>query len=166
APLSSGGRDRQRRRVARVNYAEDNDVDSDEDAASAGGGGQGGGRGAKKSKAVRSGRNAPLPLKDEVRRGVAGEEVLPGDVREFRRVVRSAVKGISKEEFTLHFRDAVDLVAYPQYTDIVKEPVDLARILFKLRQGEYDSQEGRKLLLRDINLIPENCETFNGKGVQ
>lgn len=22
------------------------------------------------------------------------------------------------------------------------------------------------MLLRDINLIPENCETFNGKGVQ
>ncbi|CAN0128041.1 unnamed protein product [Ectocarpus fasciculatus] len=44
--------------------------------------------------------------------------------------------------------------------------MDLAKILFKLRQGEYDSQEGRKLLLRDINLIPENCETFNGRGVQ
>lgn len=25
--------------------------------------------------------------------------------------------------------------------------------------------QGRNLLLRDVNLIPENCETFNGKGV-
>ncbi|CAN0245533.1 unnamed protein product, partial [Laminaria digitata] len=110
-------------------------------------------------------RRRPLRLKDELRRGAKEEEGLPDEVRAFRSGVRAVVKGFSGEAFAVHFRDPVDLVAYPNYVEVVAEPMDLSTILFKLRSGEYDSREGRNLLLRDINLIDENCKTFNGRGV-
>lgn len=137
-----------------MNYAEDNDGDGD------------GGRGVKKTTAGQQGRrgpaskpaaaaaargggkgkeqssrNTPLPFKDELRRAVSGEKALSDDVRAFRRLVRSAVKDVSGKDFAFHFRDPVDLVSYPQYVELVAEPMDLAKVLFKLRQGEYDSRE-------------------------
>ena len=134
---------RQRRRVARVNYAEDSDDDGD---------GRGRrvrrGRGPKTTargqgrRRRTSGNAPPRTLVYELRlEAVGDEEALPDEVREFRRRVRSAVKCLHGKDFALHFRDAVDLELYRQYPEKVTEPMDLAKIMVKLRQGEYDSRE-------------------------
>ena len=136
---------RQRRGVPRVNYAEDDDggapgrgtkATAGKQGRRGGGAGKASGRGG-----GGKGRNAPLALSGELRLEAKWEEALPDEVRAFRRLVRSAVKGFYREDYALHFRDAVDLESYPQYVEVVAEPMDLAKIMFKLRQGEYDSRE-------------------------
>lgn len=149
-----------------MNYAEDNDGEVDGDGGGGGGAAKGAARGrgvqnatadqqdrrgaASKLTAARPGkgkgkdlsaRYTPLPLRDELRRPVGEEKALPKDVRSFRRLVRAAVKDVSGKDVAFHFRDPVDLVSYPQYVELVAEPMDLSKILFKLRQGEYDSRE-------------------------
>lgn len=139
---------RQRRKVARVNYAE---VSEEGEEAQGGGGVAGagdssGGRGANR-RPGRGGqpggqvKNRPLRLKDEFKRGGKEEEDLQEEVRAFRGRVRAVVKGFSGEAFAVHFREPVDLVAYPNYLLAVAEPMDLSTILFKLRSGAYDSHE-------------------------
>lgn len=131
---------RQRRQVARVNYAEDDEEDEEgeeekrESSSSARGG----------SSHHRAGRREDQSgtrprIRDELRReGGKEEHVLMDDVKKFRRRVRSAIASFSRESFAEPFLDPVDLVAYPNYVDFVVKPMDLATILYNLRHGMYD----------------------------
>lgn len=151
---SGGEAPRRRRQVARVNYAEVNEEDDDGGGGGkADGDGQAGAGSTPRASAAswETGRNEsrgtgrPLRLKEEMRRAGKEEDGLPDEVRAFRNRVREVIKGFAGETFAVHFREPVDLTVYPQYVDIVAEPMDLSTILFKLRAGEYDSPEVRTL---------------------
>lgn len=132
---------RQRRQVARVNYAEDDDEEDEE--------GEEEDRESSSSARVgsshhRTGRRADQRstrprIREELRRGGGKEEhVLTDDVQKFRRRVRSAIAIFCRESCAEPFLNPVDLVAYPNYVDFVAEPMDLATILYNLRHGMYD----------------------------
>ncbi|CAM9439897.1 unnamed protein product [Discosporangium mesarthrocarpum] len=55
---------------------------------------------------------------------------------------------------------------YTDYPKFVSKPMDLSTMMFNLRRGEYDGPEGRESLLSDLDLIPSNCEKYNGKRME
>lgn len=86
-------------------------------------------------------------------------------------IAKQVIERVLKDkEAELVFGQPVDAVAWglPDYFDIIKKPMDLGTILQKLEAG---GQKGRgsylsvSQVLGDVNLIWENCYTYNNRPV-
>lgn len=56
------------------------------------------------------------------------------------------------------FREPVDRVAIPDYYEKIKNPIDIATIIKKLRNSQYETAEDIK---REFELMMANCRLFN-----
>ncbi|ETI35446.1 hypothetical protein F443_18214 [Phytophthora nicotianae P1569] len=64
-----------------------------------------------------------------------------------------------RNELALAFSAPVNVNEVPGYADLIKNPMDLGTIKFRLSRGFYDQRF--ELLVHDVNLVWENCFTFN-----
>ena len=64
----------------------------------------------------------------------------------------------SKESF--FFQLPVDQIAYPDYLNFAKTPMDLSTMEYKINSGKYNTYLE---FVEDSKLIMENCFAFNGK---
>ena len=67
---------------------------------------------------------------------------------------------ISKLEESFEFLEPVDYIKYniPDYPKIIKNPRDLGSIKIKLENDEYETVQE---FLNDIQLVWDNCHTYN-----
>ncbi|CAI5731820.1 unnamed protein product [Hyaloperonospora brassicae] len=66
---------------------------------------------------------------------------------------------VLKNELAVAFSAPVNLKLVPGYADVIKHPMDLGTIKTRLSCGSYDQRFER--LVRDVDLVWENCFTFN-----
>ncbi|XP_064457240.1 uncharacterized protein LOC135368096 [Ornithodoros turicata] len=78
---------------------------------------------------------------------------------ELRDALSQVVESILEHEDAEHFSHPVDERLYPNYSIVVKEPMDLSRIKAKLESCTYTSCEG---FVKDIKRMVENCAFYNG----
>ncbi|KAE9043460.1 hypothetical protein PR003_g6163 [Phytophthora rubi] len=64
-----------------------------------------------------------------------------------------------RNELALAFSAPVNVNEVPGYADLIKHPMDLGTIKIRLSRGFYDQQF--EMLVRDVNLVWENCFAFN-----
>uniref|UniRef100_K3W5V2 Bromo domain-containing protein n=1 Tax=Globisporangium ultimum (strain ATCC 200006 / CBS 805.95 / DAOM BR144) TaxID=431595 RepID=K3W5V2_GLOUD len=64
-----------------------------------------------------------------------------------------------KNELALAFTEPVNPKYVPGYTDIIKNPMDLGTIKSRIGKGYYEQRPEQ--VTRDVNLVWENCFTFN-----
>ncbi|GMF41878.1 unnamed protein product [Phytophthora fragariaefolia] len=64
-----------------------------------------------------------------------------------------------RNELALPFSAPVNVNEVPGYADLIKHPMDLGTIKVRLSRGFYDQRF--EMLVRDMNLVWENCFTFN-----
>lgn len=58
------------------------------------------------------------------------------------------------------FTEPVDIEEVPDYTDVVKIPMDLSTMRSKLREGKYSTLDDME---NDFNLMIQNCLAYNNK---
>ncbi|CAH0482878.1 unnamed protein product [Peronospora belbahrii] len=66
---------------------------------------------------------------------------------------------VLRNELALAFSAPVNVNDVPGYANIIKHPMDLGTIRIRLSRGFYDQRF--EMLVRDVNLVWENCFTFN-----
>lgn len=66
-----------------------------------------------------------------------------------------------KNEHSWPFLRPVSQSEVPDYYDIIKNPMDFAKIKSKLNMGSYQINEE---VMRDIELVFGNCDEYNVKG--
>lgn len=66
---------------------------------------------------------------------------------------------VLRNELALAFSAPVNVNEVPGYSDLIKYPMDLGTIKVRLSRGYYDQRF--EMLVRDVNLVWENCFTFN-----
>ncbi|GKY94889.1 hypothetical protein MPSEU_000453800 [Mayamaea pseudoterrestris] len=71
----------------------------------------------------------------------------------------SIVRKVQEQQFAWPFREPVDIIAIPDYAEIIKEPMDLSTIEKRIRQDNY--YKSKTMLLADLLLIAKNCKTYN-----
>ncbi|KAG7396002.1 hypothetical protein PHYBOEH_002908 [Phytophthora boehmeriae] len=64
-----------------------------------------------------------------------------------------------RNELALAFSAPVNAEDVPGYADLIKHPMDLGTVKMRLSRGFYDQRF--ELVVRDVNLIWDNCFTFN-----
>ncbi|KAF1793149.1 P-type ATPase, cytoplasmic domain N [Phytophthora cactorum] len=64
-----------------------------------------------------------------------------------------------RNELALAFSAPVNVNDVPGYADLIRNPIDLGTIKFRLSRGFYDQRF--ELLVHDVNLVWEICFTFN-----
>lgn len=64
-----------------------------------------------------------------------------------------------RNELAAAFSAPVNVNEVPGYAKLIKQPMDLGTINFQLKRGFYDQRF--ELLVHDVNLVWENCFTFN-----
>lgn len=63
---------------------------------------------------------------------------------------------------SVHFREPVPLDFLDgQYHQMIKEPMDLATLLYNIDKGKYDGAGGSSLFAKNLNLIWSNAKSFN-----
>lgn len=67
---------------------------------------------------------------------------------------------ISAKDTNAIFMEPVDLKEVPDYTDVVKHPMDLSTIKYKIDNFQYSSVEDLEM---DFNLMISNCLAYNAK---
>lgn len=77
------------------------------------------------------------------------------------RVARHAIEQLRNHPAAAAFLLPVDTVAYPNYTQLVSNPVDLTTIRKRFDSDKYQSLGD---LARDIRLVFTNCYIFNVEG--
>uniref|UniRef100_A0A1B0AGK0 Bromodomain adjacent to zinc finger domain protein 1A n=1 Tax=Glossina pallidipes TaxID=7398 RepID=A0A1B0AGK0_GLOPL len=71
------------------------------------------------------------------------------------------LKKVMKDENAWPFLRPVSQAEVPDYYDIIKNPMDFAKVKSKLNMGSYQINEE---VLKDIELIFNNCDEYNVKG--
>ncbi|KAI9312583.1 hypothetical protein BX666DRAFT_1984486 [Dichotomocladium elegans] len=94
---------------------------------------------------------------EEWRQEFGAPNMLEGD--DFR-LVEKVVTKLRQHEAALFFNEPVDLDMLPDYTKVVKNPMDLRTIWEKLESGKYTSLQQADA---DIRLVFTNCATYNKK---
>ncbi|KAK6628515.1 hypothetical protein RUM43_002330 [Polyplax serrata] len=67
---------------------------------------------------------------------------------------------ISAKDTNAIFMEPVDLKEVPDYTDVVKHPMDLSTIKYKIDNFQYSSVDDLEM---DFNLMISNCLAYNAK---
>ncbi|KAG1173845.1 hypothetical protein G6F70_005514 [Rhizopus microsporus] len=78
-----------------------------------------------------------------------------------KRIAQNVVNKLTYHESAALFNEPVDLVALPDYAEIIKHPMDLRTIWERLESGKYTSL---KAIDHDIRLVFKNCFTYNAQG--
>jgi len=65
---------------------------------------------------------------------------------------------MAKNENSWPFAEKVDEKSYPDYYELIKEPMDIQTIRIKIKNKEYENKEQ---FAYDCRLIFDNCEFFN-----
>ena len=80
--------------------------------------------------------------------------------KEIKAKLMKIISTIKKLKEAYEFLEPVDYVKYniPDYLDIIKYPSDLSKIQFKLENNNYQTIQ---LFLNDVQLIWDNCYTYN-----
>ena len=73
-------------------------------------------------------------------------------------ICSNLLNDMSKNENSWPFADKVDEKSYPDYYELIKEPMDIQTIRNKLKNKEYENKEQ---FAYDCRLIFDNCEFFN-----
>lgn len=68
------------------------------------------------------------------------------------------LESMIKNESSLPFANKVDEKIYPDYYELIKEPMDIQTIKLKIKNKEYENKEQ---FAYDCRLIFDNCEFFN-----
>jgi len=110
---------------------------------------------------IRSSARNSLKAKDEdiklTRRGRRTGENLPLNSV----ILYDLLDDISKNENSWPFLRPVLQSEVPDYYDIIKRPMDFAKIKSKLNMGHYRINEE---VLNDIQLVFKNCDAYNTEG--
>lgn len=61
-------------------------------------------------------------------------------------------------KYVRSFKEPVDIVAVPTYLNVIRQPMDLSTLAFKLKRGIYDSAAAFKA---DFELMLNNSDLFN-----
>ncbi|KAG9853542.1 hypothetical protein KCU98_g2358, partial [Aureobasidium melanogenum] len=67
-------------------------------------------------------------------------------------------KRFKHRKYAASFKEPVDIVAVPTYLTVIRQPMDLSTIAFKLGRDVYDSAASFKA---DFELMFDNCDCFN-----
>lgn len=67
-------------------------------------------------------------------------------------------KRFKHRKYVASFKEPVDIVAVPTYLNVIRQPMDLSTIAFKLGKDVYDSAASFKA---DFELMFDNCDRFN-----
>ncbi|KAG9560782.1 hypothetical protein KCU71_g6925, partial [Aureobasidium melanogenum] len=67
-------------------------------------------------------------------------------------------KRFKHRKYVASFKEPVDIVAVPTYLNVIRQPMDLSTIAFKLGRDVYDSAASFKA---DFELMFDNCDRFN-----
>lgn len=68
------------------------------------------------------------------------------------------LEDVLKHEDSWPFRRPVSTKEVPDYYDIIKNPMDFAKIKSKLNMGEYTINEQ---MMNDVQLVFRNCDLYN-----
>ena len=84
------------------------------------------------------------------------------DANKFKDVANLALSKVNKCDRYSIFVDAVDEKEAPGYYEIVKNPIDMAKMKKKVDAGQYgDGSEGAAQLYEDFLLMFDNCSLYN-----
>ena len=83
------------------------------------------------------------------------------DQHHLQKELMTMVSELKSSEFAWPFLAPVDVVAYPEYLDVIRKPMDLSTIERKVRGRQYIT---RRMLVEDVYLMLDNCLTFNPQG--
>ena len=72
----------------------------------------------------------------------------------------TVVMRLVKNEASIYFREPVCEEEAPNYSSIISNPMDLRTVKEKLQNGLYRTTTEFD---QDVNLIWDNCDTFNPK---
>ncbi|CAD0084760.1 unnamed protein product [Aureobasidium vineae] len=67
-------------------------------------------------------------------------------------------KRFKHRKYVATFKEPVDIVAVPTYLNVIRQPMDLSTIAFKMGKNVYDSAASFKA---DFELMFDNCDRFN-----
>lgn len=67
-------------------------------------------------------------------------------------------KRFKHRKYVATFKEPVDIVAVPTYLNVIRQPMDLSTIAYKLGRDVYDSAASFKA---DFELMFDNCDRFN-----
>lgn len=76
-------------------------------------------------------------------------------------ILYELLEKIMKHENAWPFLRPVSHSEVPDYYDIIKNPMDFAKVKSKLNMGSYQINEE---VMRDIELVFGNCDEYNVKG--
>jgi len=74
----------------------------------------------------------------------------------------SIVAKVSDQQFAWCFRDPVNTEEVKDYTDVVKEPIDLRTMEKRIRKGDH--YRNLSMLYVDMMKMADNCKLYNGEG--
>ena len=79
--------------------------------------------------------------------------------RQLNEIFEDVVDCCIKIDQTKVFHKPVKKKDYPDYFEIIKQPIDLYEMKNKTKRSEY---KNREQFLDDFNLLVRNCEVYNG----
>ncbi|KAI9251722.1 hypothetical protein BY458DRAFT_444054 [Sporodiniella umbellata] len=92
----------------------------------------------------------------------SAEFALPDSLKgEDKRIAQKIINKLTYHDAAALFNEPVDLVALPDYAQIVKKPIDLRSIWERLESGKYSSL---KVIDQDIRQVFKNCFAYNAVG--
>jgi histone acetyltransferase len=69
------------------------------------------------------------------------------------------IRKIEEQQFVWPFREPVDVTEVPDYSDVIKEPIDLSTIEKRIRQDNH--YKSKQMLFADLMLMVNNCKLYN-----
>lgn len=88
------------------------------------------------------------------------EQTLMMQLNPVEAAMKKLLEGLEQKDTTEIFREPVDVNEVPDYTDIVKHPMDLSTMATKLKNGAYESLDDMEA---DFDLMIRNCLAYNNK---
>ncbi|KAG1474498.1 hypothetical protein G6F56_000326 [Rhizopus delemar] len=92
----------------------------------------------------------------------SAEFAVPDNLKgEEKRIAQKVINKLTYHDCAALFNEPVDLVALPDYAQIIKKPIDLRTIWERLESGKYSSL---KAIDQDIRQVFKNCFAYNAAG--
>ncbi|CAF0727334.1 unnamed protein product [Didymodactylos carnosus] len=71
---------------------------------------------------------------------------------------KTILNELIKNESSWPFKNPVDYKQYPDYLDVIKQPMDFQTMKMKMKTNQYENKDD---FVMDIRLIFDNCELYN-----
>lgn len=96
-----------------------------------------------------------------------GTWTLPESIQgKFAQVAKDIVTKLGQHDTYELFADAVSDDDAPGYSDVIKNPMDLGKIMRKIARGQYNGRNAAPHLFADIILMFDNCAVYNDGNVE